>query len=612
MIHGKNDHQIYNGTTTDTFRLMRDENGSPMYRIQNIVPQYRNPLRYTQDNWIGGDGEHTRATPDMYFEGQSIDTTQDGRIILGPLITEVKEDDASVLDTAPVKFIWFEAASKWLCATSGFIYLYTTVWTLATTTVANVTDMIEYEDIMYAGVGNSTKYWYSTDGDNWTQTDLTDGYANYWAVSPNPAGTAEVLWKAKTPNEVASTTDGRTLSPGVQWTTPNYIGDKSTDITNLFVHHDRLKIGKTSNSFHLDTAGGVHPERNDLEQNQSTDNFKYVADWQTGLYHSEIDGMGEITGNDYYEPMGPLTKVGQGPLGDIGKRGDIVGIAADKDWLYVAIDEGTNTHIYKGREVRKQGILRWEWCPWVALLTNTTATLATCQHSTTDRRLWFGYGASGTTTGYVILSDDPTADSAARFCAAGWVRMPYEYGTEAEWDKLWQSAVLEVVGGASGETVQIKYRKDTDTSATSCIAAAITNGIFETNFASALNCERIQFEIHLASNTNTATPEVSYFQAKGVEKPVRVRVHEMVYAIGDEPTNRAKTLRNFFRTARTATTLLKFADLRFNETTGGTAGTDYVYCVMEPDSPEQVEIQTRKDGSKELGMKVRLREVSFA
>ena len=216
----------------------------------------------------------------MYFEGQSIDTTQDGRIILGPLITEVKKSDDSNLDSAPVIFIWFEAASKWLCATSGQVYLYGTKWTVATTTVAGVTDMVEYEDIMYAGVGASTKYWYSTDGDTWTQTDLTDGYANYFTVSPNPAGTAEVLWKAKTPNEVASTTDGRTSgTSGIQWTTPNFIGDKSTDITNLFVHQDRLKVGKTNNLFHLASDGGVHPERKDLEENQSTDNFKYVSYW---------------------------------------------------------------------------------------------------------------------------------------------------------------------------------------------------------------------------------------------------------------------------------------------------------------------------------------------
>lgn len=613
---GKYDHELYNGTSTKKFRLIRDDNDRPLYNTENIVSQYRNPLRYTQENWIDGHGQHTyngNQKNSMYFEGQSIDTTQEGRVFLGPLITEVKESDDSVLDAAVAGFIWFEAASKWLCWTAGKVYLYGTKWTAATTTLAGVTDLCEYEDIMYAAVGASTLMYYSADGDTWTQTDLTDGYANYMWVAPNAAGTQEVLWKAKTPNEVASTTDGRTVAAGgVQWTTANYIGDISTDITNIFTHNDRLLIGKTSGLFHLDSDGGVHPLRKDLEMNQSTDNFKYVAYFQAGVYFSEIDGMGELTGRDAYEPMGPLTKVGVEALGDIAKRGDIKGIAADKDWMYVAIDEGTNTHIYKGREIRKGGMLRWQWCPWVFLGTNTTAYLATCQHSTTDRRLWFGYGTSGDTTGYVLLSDNPTEDSAARFTTAGWVRMSYDYGTEAEWDKLWQSVVLEVVGGDTGETVEVKYRKDTDTSATSIVAAAATNGIFETNFSAEKSCERIQFEIHLASNTNTATPEVSYFQAKGIEKPVRVRIHEAVYAIGDNPQRRAKTLRDFFRTARTSTTLMKFADLRFGEKTSGTAGTDYVYCVLEPESPEYVEIKHTKGRQPEMGIKVRMREVDFA
>jgi len=208
----------------------------------------------------------------------------------------------------------------------------------------------------------------------------------------------------------------------------------------------------------------------------------------------------------------------------------------------------------------------------------------------------------------VILTDNPTADSAARFCASGWLRMSYVYGTDSYWDKLWQSAVLNVKGGALGETVQVKYRKDTDTSATECIAAASTNGIFETNFTTALNCKRIQYEVHLASDTSTATPEVSYFQAKGVEKPTTVRIHEAVYAIGDKPSRRAESIRTFLRGGRTSISLIKFADLRYGD---DTAGTNYVWVVMMPGYPQEVEILHERNRQPELGIKVRLQEVSY-
>ena len=606
--HGSYDHELKIGTTTRSLTLARNDDGSPMYQVREEIPQYRNPLRYEQTNWIGGHGQHDFVQPDMYFEGQSIDTTQEGRVFLGPLIYEVKESDDTVLDSAVVCFLWFEAGSKLLCATSGKIYRYdvgsNAKWTAATTTVAGVTDMIVMGAIVYAAVGSSTLWYYSTDGITWTQTDLTNAQAQKFKVAPNPAGTADVLWSFKQPNELYNTTDGRTAAAGgVALSSAAYIGDSSTNITNLFLVNDNLMVGREDNLFHHDSNGGIHPLRPDLQKNRSTDNFKYVMEWQTGVYHSEIDGMGRLSSYNSYAPMGPLYNIG-----DIGKRGDIKGLASDKDWQYVVVDEGTNTHIYKGRQWRTPRGIRWEWCPWVFLSTNTTATLATCQHSSTDRRLWFGYGASGTTTGYVILSDNPTDDSAARFCASGFLRMSYDYGTDAEWDKMWQSAILEVIGGASGETVQVKYRKDTDTSATSCIAAASTNGVYETNFSSELSCNRIQFELHLASDTNTATPEVSYFQAKGVEKPVTVRTHECVYSVGSKPTRLVSTVRTFLRGGRTSTSLIKFADLRYGDSTGSTS---YVWVAMEPGYPEEIEIRHEKGRLPEMGIRVRFREVSF-
>ncbi len=609
-IHGDFDHELKIGSDTQQFRLVRGEGGAVMYNIRNIIPPYRDPLRFTQSNWIGGHGSFERQTPDVYFEGQSIDTTQDGRVILGPLINVVLESDDSNLDSAVVQFVWFTATSEWLCATAGKIYRYDVgsngKWTAATTTVAGVTHMAEFKGIMYAGVGTSTLYWYSSDGDTWTQTDLTDGFTKRFLVTPNPDGTAENLWKFKQPNELSRTTDGRTSAAGgVQWESPTFVGDTSHNITNIFLQNNKLMAGREDNLFQVDSNGGVHPFRDDLKINQSTKNYQYVAEWQTSVYHSEARGMAEITSYNAYDVMGPLFAID-----DIGKVGDIVGIAGDKDWLYVAEDEGTNTIIYKIREIlTDQNKLRWQHCPWVFLGANACATIAVAQHTTTDFRLWFGYG---TATAYVILSDNPTSDSAARFAPSGFLRMSYDYGTDANWDKMWQSAVLEVVGGAAGETVQIKYRKNAETSATEAIAAAATNGIFETNFAAEITSKKIQYEIHLASNTSTATPEVRYFQAKGVEKPTTVRIHEATYAIDDSPSQDAEVLRDLLRTGRTSTSLIRFANLNFEEYTSGTAGTNYVNCVMEPGFPREVEIVHSDGRNPEQGIQVQLREVSFS
>lgn len=682
MGRHSNDHEIKIGSTTKGLKLIRNDDGSAMYQVIEEQPNYQPSLRYTYNNWIGGHGQHTRTQGDIYMDGQSIDTTQDGRVILGPLIHEVQEDDDSVLDSAPVDFVYFPATSEWLMATSGKIYRYVaddtgidtdealdatetgvdcdadastpipvnsiiyiesekmlvtatgtslTVirgylgstaathstntdvyiykWKAATTTVANVTQLCVFGVTVFAACGASTAYKYSTDGVTWTTSTLTDPNANAFLVSPNPAGTADVLWKFKTPNEVKSNSNGTNAGTPEQWGSANYIGEASTNITNMFVVNDKHLVGREDNLFYFDSDGGIHPMMSDLKHNRSTNNFKYVTEWQAATYFSIGKGVGEITSYNAYEPMGPLTGIE-----DIGKDGVCIGLSSDKDWLYAGYDEGTNNIIYKCREVRVTGQareagLRWEYCPWVFLGTNACSVVKVCQHSPTDRRLWFGYG---TKTGFVILSDSPTDDTSALFCASGYLRMSYDYGSDPNWDKLWQSAVIETTGGATGETVQIKYRKDAETSATECIAAETTNGVHETNFGSALSGKRIQYEIHLTSNTPSATPEVSLFQAKGVEKPTTIRIHEATYAIGSEPMKSAETIRTFLRGGRTSTTLISFADLRYGETTGGTAGTDYAYCVMEPGYPREIEVIHTKRDKPELGIEVRLREVSFS
>ncbi len=606
------DHEIYNGTSTKGLKLIRNEDGSAMYRVIEDIPQYREPLLYTQANWIDGHGQHDKRNPDAYYEGQSIDTTQEGKVFLGPLINTVGEiGDSGNLDSAVVKFSWDPTNSKLLCITAGKAYIYTTGWTAATTLVANATDLIAYGEYMFAARGSSTAYMYSSDGgNNWTASGLTTNTFQKFLVSHNAAGTAEVFWAFKQPNEVYSNTGTGVTT--TQWGSANLIGDTADNITNLFLSNDNFMVGRTDGLFHFDSDGGQHQLRPDLRANRSTDNFKYVTEWQAGIYHSEIDGMGEITSYNAYEPMGPLQN-----LGDIGKRGDVVGLAADKEWLYVAIKDGAASPIYtiyKGREVRKGGELRWQWCPWVYCGENAVAAMLVVQHSATDRRLWFGYG---TTTAYVKLADNPSADSAYTYCASGMVRMSYDYGTDANWDKMWQSVVVEqhrVAAGiraaaGSNEKVEVKYRDDTDISTgASVVTAYNTAGVVETNLSSALNNKRIQFELHLTSGGSTATPVVTLFQAKGTEKPTTVRIHEATYAIGSEPGKTTETLRAFLHTGRTTTTLLKFADLRYGESTGGS----YHYAVMMPGYPQEVEILHEKGDEPELGMRVRLQEVSFS
>lgn len=672
------DHELYiYGASPTTMQLtLARENGKALYSVAEINAEHQEELRFTQRDWMGGHGARDfDREPDRYFEGQSIDTTQNKRVFLGPLIHLIQENDDTALDSAPLGFKWFNHASKFLCWTTSKVYIYaqddtgidtdealdatetgvdcdadastaipvgsiihceneemyvtatgTTLtvvrgfrgttaashatnidlyiykWQAATTALSGVTDMCEYNGVMYAARGASTTYSTSTDGDTWTATDLTDDKANGFIVCPNPAATLDVLRKFKTPNEVCYTDNG--AAGGTEWSSPAYIGDTSDNITNMFYVGDKLMVGREDNLYYYTDTGGVRPNMQELLINRDANNFKYVTTWKNSVYFSLLTHLGELTSYDEFDDMGPLTEID-----DIDKVGTCVGLTSDKEFIYAVWKEGSNYVIYKGRQRTSDYGLRWEWCPFVYLSTNSCSCAEIVQHSATDKRLWFGYG---TKTGFVMLSDDPTADSDYRYASSGWLRMSYIVGTDQYWDKLFQSVITETEDCAAGITVTPYYRKDTDSSASALTSAITTNGTVKTNLTSELSCNKIQFQLNLATNNSASTPQVKYFQARGVEKPECVRIHECTYTLGTTPSRIAQETRDFLRTGRTTTKLIKFCDLRYStQGTGGTKNTDYVYCTMMPGYPEEIEIYHEKYSQPEKAIRIRLREVSF-
>lgn len=508
------------------------------------------------------------------------------------------------LDSTPNAFIWGASMGKLLVACAASTYVYTSgAWAVSGTTLASISQMAEYDAIVYGARGAGSTYAFTTDGSLWTVTDLTDTKAWTFLSAPNAGGTQNVLWKASSTNQLKYTTDGRLAgTTGVQWSSAAYIGDTSNEITNLFTSSDELMIGRTDNLYSYDNNGGIHALKDDLRNNRSTNNFKYICHYQGATYASVGTGIAEIVGgsNGTYELVGPLTLTG-----DIDKVGIPVGLTSDSDYLYVAMLEETVTHIYKGKKVNGQ----WSWCPWVYLGTNNCTTIYVAQHSSTDRRLWFGYG---THTGYVQITDNPTTDANARFAASGFVRLSWLYGTNPYYDKMFQSVVTETAACAASITVTPKYRLDANTAMTNLTAAAIsTNGVQRTMAGTALSCKRIQFELDLATNDATITPQVLMFILRGHEKPETYRVHEAVYEAENKETRRSSTVRSALRAARASSSLVKFADLRWKETTAGTAGTDYQYVVMEPGYPQETPVTTNKTQPPEIGLKVRWREVNY-
>ncbi len=102
MITHTSDHELLisgqNGDNPIRLELAKDEAGRPLYRQYEKVPQYDEHFEWTQSDWRGGHGQYNLVVKSMYFDGQSIDTTQEGRILLGPKIYAVYKATTGAVD----------------------------------------------------------------------------------------------------------------------------------------------------------------------------------------------------------------------------------------------------------------------------------------------------------------------------------------------------------------------------------------------------------------------------------------------------------------------------------------------------------------------------------
>ena len=593
------EHELKIGDTTVKLTLAKDSTGAPIYQVSEALGDVNPNLSFTQTDWKGGHGQGDFLADDMFAIGQSIDTTSDGKIILGPKINPVGISGAD-LGANPVAIKWFNAITKLMVATSAKVFWYDGTNFVDKVTLAGVTHegMTEYEKILYLARGTTGAYNYTADGVTFTATDLDDTTAEGFLVSPNPAGTADVLWKFKKPNEVSNTSNGRieaAPASGVQWSSPNYVGDTSKNITRLMLSSDTLLAGREDDVYYLDSDGGIHPLYDGLRYNQSTNNFKYSTNWKGALYFSLLTGLGENYGGVSFATVGPLER-----LINISKTGTCVGLTSDRNFIYAAWKEGTNTIIYKGREIEREG-LRWEWCPFIYLGTNACSTIQVAQHSETDRRLWFGYGNY---LAYAKLGDTDGGE----YAPSGFLRTSYFDAGTRDWDKLFQYLITETETCSANITIQPKYLKDTDTTASNLTPIIKNNGTLQSYLLNELSSKRIALQFDFVTNDSAVTPALTYFQARGILKPELIRIHDATYIIGDEPHFRTKELRNLLRTARASTSLIRFADLRYGESTSNLT---YHWCIMEAGFPYEQEIRHEKKRQPEMGITVRLREVDF-
>lgn len=496
-------------------------------------------------------------------------------------------------------YCFFQSADLFYCWTENHLYEETgNEWTerFQAPTGGDILDVKEFDQIMYVALGSGAAYYSTADGATYTVNDLANHHAIKFLSAPNPAATAYVLWKLEEPNELTYTTDGQAVADGGQaWSSPAYIGDTSTDVTNVFLHNDKLLVGKTNDLVHYDSSGGTHSWMGSLAANPNSLNFKYTTSWQSGTYFTLNNELGEISAYESFDIVGPALN-----LRAIGYDGTYRGIVGDMDYLYCVVEKSDGgNYIFKGKEVRTNSGLVWRWCPWIYQAGDIEAI------AVYDDQLWFSVDD---TPCAVDLDKSPLLD--ATFCSSGYIELSQSYGTNPYWKKIPVSTIAETEDLTETENVQPMYLKDQETSYSNLTDPLVSSGVNQTIVKTNIPNNRIQYKLVLSTNQYDSTPVVKLFQVKGTEVPQTIKIHEAVYSLGDEPSRRTSTIRTMLRAARDSTELVKFADLRYGESTGAYSNA-YHWVVLMPGYPQEIEVVQEKGRQPELGLKVRWQEVPF-
>jgi hypothetical protein len=464
-------------------------------------------------------------------------------------------------------------------------------------------DAIVMNDVFYLAMGPYDAYYYCEDplaeDPIWTESTLTDHIAYRFLTASNPTKTANILCKTDYPNIVTYTTDGRNIADGgSEWSSAVYVGLTGSSEVNIFTLNGNIAVGRAEGLYEYDTSGGVEKIIN-LNSDLSNTAFSSVINWKANTYYNTNWGLNELT--NYYS----LNKVGAMEIdAKIELKGQCTALTSDEDFIYEAVLSGSNTTIYKGFKV---GDI-WSWCPFIYNGANTCKSMMIYSDPLLNVKPKFLFFTYGSVLKSCNLSLTPSNDSNCDFAASGNLVTSYDYGTNPYWDKIFQSVIIETYNCAAGRTVTIKYRKDSETTFTALTSAIAKNGVQRINLSSQIACKRIQFEIDLVTNDSTKSPEIHMFTVSGVEKPESFRVHEATYYLGEDPSKKAKTIRDFLRSAKTETGLIKFADLRYKDIT--TTPT-YSWVILQPGYPQEVEVVQEKGREPELGLKVRWQEINY-
>jgi hypothetical protein len=510
--------------------------------ISNASTPPEQGYNQTLEDVSGGAGAYN-YTPGRYAFGASVETAT-GAVYPGPLVVRDTLSGGGALD-GPIWAVTRYGDKDYIAAGKKVYYwdytAGTPLWVKTATdptagAATKITDIINFEDILFVCFDTVADYQYSEDGGATWVAPSGAGQKRFkhFAIREQRS-TRPIMVGINDPDafyELAAPYDPRDSE---SWDTGSLIGSGGNANADHFTSVTAapggdLLMGKRLGWRTMDSFGNVDimfpaPTARGL----GLENFAWPAQVGSALYVQvrDYDLLEWQQGTVRVIPS-PRTAGPRVPE----MRKAIVALAGDgTEWLYCAL-EGTAGHVMRGRY---QGD-RWVW---------HGAYVATGERI--NNRIWMTSHPLGSdTNNYLVMSAKATPylpyralipsapledDTDARFAASGYVRFGYANAGQDQVTKVLAQAFPVSRNLASGDaTITLAYRTDNATSFTNLATfddSPQPTDMTDTYFPAGTSCKRWELKATLTAATSTDLPILDQVNVRAYRRPQRTHTWQM-------------------------------------------------------------------------------------
>lgn len=392
-------------------------------------------------------------------------------------------------------------------------------------------------DRLYISLGEQSGnfYYYMSTAEVLTETD---SLAHFFKA----VGTT--MWCARQWNSVHSATDP---TADANWSGATTVGGKDYYINELLTDFTTLVIKKQDRTYYIDSSGNVQILIGATKHFASaTVDYRQAAEWQEKYYigagtQSLIEyDAGTIT---WRSPSKWCTNLSE-------FVGQVMGIAGDEEYLFIAVDNSSKIEIMAGRLETIDSTTSWVWHPLNEI------TLAGCEalhvSSVYQKRLWVASTDSNVLyyiplpTGYGDVENDTNRN----FATNGYFVTPRLHGNFRADDKAFIKVTVELGHTYDADIYfECHYKKLEDTSWTDAgdLKGTATNrkpSLFIPADGSSNNpvSETIQFKFVGKTDDTTKTPILKSYDCRAILYPSNRRIIECEVLCDDEITLKDGTI----------------------------------------------------------------------